>query len=95
MTKPAMPERDSVITSETDINATAMRTNCTAPPSGDDSHSTALRHPEAGRRLARAVHPSPSPIASGRPIRIQPAKWFLFTNGPKGVVKRYLGFQNP
>ncbi len=73
MTKPAMPERDSVITSETDINATAMSTSCTAPPSRDDSQSTALRHPAAGRRVARAIQPSPSPIARGRPISIQPA----------------------
>jgi hypothetical protein len=84
--KQPTPERERVITKATAMHATATAASCTRPPSGDESHRRRWRRSGRTRRIPTCARPMAYPAASGSPISIQPAKWFLLTNGPNGVV---------
>lgn len=62
--------------------------------SGDDSHNTRWRHSGLTPRTLRSIPANTRAAPSGNAITIQPAKWFLFTNGPNKSL-RSSGVQNP
>src|SRR6188474_2389413 len=80
-----IPDRDIVITSESAITAAATARSSARLASGDDNQMMRRRQSGWTRPMARATVAHSSPNESGRAISIQPAKWFLLTNGPKGL----------
>ena len=90
----AMPERDSVRTSDNAINAAAAVSNSRRFAAGEENQITRARQWGATPRISRARPAHNNPSVSGSPISIQPAKWFRLTNGPNGMPFSS-GVQNP
>ena len=95
MAKQARPEREPVISRETVISSAAVRYIDMRPPSGSDNQTIALRAPWLNRADACCSSLIARPMATGIAISIHPAKWFLFTYGPNGVVSLNSGSQKP
>ena len=90
----SIPERDIVSMSDSAMTAAAAARSDTRLASGDDHQRTRYRQSVATRGATRAAFAHRSPNVSGNAISIQPAKWFLLTNGPKGLPAM-IGVQKP
>src|SRR5262245_60564198 len=89
-----IPDRDIVMTSESDITAAADARSSVWLASADDNQMIRRRQSDWRRLTARVATAHSSPNESGRAISIQPAKWFLLTKGPKGLPP-ICGVQKP
>src|SRR6185436_14154206 len=81
----SIPDRDIVSTSESAITVAAAARRKTRLASADDNQRTRCRQSEFTFGIARATLAQSNPNVRGSAISIQPAKWFLFTNGPNGL----------
>ena len=93
-TKAASAERERVSTIDNPISSTAPEVAIRAPNRGELTRSMRPLRPPGADRIVATSESKNAASPTGKSISIQPAKWFGFTNGPKGRDSN-VGFQNP